>query len=280
MHRSAMHHLVMHHLIMHPHVVHAIAAAVIVHPHIIRGLMAVHGQVTRHVVRAFVRVFRALAAALASRKPKISVITPTWQRARLLLNRCIPSVLAQDYDGPVEHVIVSDGPDKLLEDVPGVVFLDEHRPAPNKGIWARMAGTRLATGDLLAYLDDDNSWRPDHLSLLAAAIEREDVSFAYSRAQCSNGNGCRWQVGCAPPVFGQIDTSLIVHNRGLLETAAWEPSGIPADWHLVNRWLAAGARWAFVPEITMDYYASTPVLAGEALRVFQEGYLRAHQQPA
>lgn len=270
----------MHHLVAHPHVVHAIAAAVVVHPHLIRGLLAVHGHITRHVVRAFIRGLRAATAALLARKPKISVITPTWQRARLLLNRCVPSVLGQSYDGPVEHIIVSDGPDPALEGVPGVVFLDEHRPARNKGIWARIAGTRLATGDLIAYLDDDNSWRPGHLERLAAAIDREDVSFAYSRAQCSNGNGCRWQIGCAPPVFGQVDTSLIVHRAGLLETAAWEPSGLPADWHLVNRWLAAGARWAHVPEITMDYYASTPVLTGEALRTFRDSYFRVHQQPA
>ena len=29
---------------------------------------------------------------------------------------------------------------------------------------------------------------------------------------------------------------------------------IPADWDLVRRWLEAGATWAFVPEVTLDYY--------------------------
>lgn len=265
---------------MHLHVVHTIVAVAVIHPHLVRGLMIAHGHVSRHAVRIAVKALRAATAAILARKPKISVITPTWQRARLLTSRCIPSVLAQSYDGEIEHVIVSDGPDPYLEGVPGVTFLDEHRTAPNRGIRARLAGTRLATGELIAYLDDDNSWRRDHLRLLAAAIESDDASFAYSRAACSNGNGCRWEIGCAPPVFGQIDTSLIVHNRGLLETAAWEPSGRPADWHLVDRWLAAGARWSFVPRITMDYYASTPVLTGDALQAFRDSYLRVHQQPA
>jgi len=265
---------------MHPHAVHAIIAAAIVHPHIIRGLAAMHGHAGRHIARIAVRAVRAATAALLARRPRISVITPTWQRRELLTGRCIPSVLAQDYDGEIEHVIVSDGPDEALAGMPGITFLSEHRAAPNRGIWARIAGTRLATGDLIAYLDDDNAWRPDHLRLLAGAIEREDASFACSRAACSNGNGCRWEIGCAPPVFGQVDTSLIVHRRGLLETADWEPSGRPADWHLVDRWLAAGARWAFVPKITMDYFASTPVLSGEALREFRDSYLRVHQQPA
>lgn len=261
--------------VVHPHVVHALAAAVVVHPHILRGVIASQGHLTRHAVRTLARAVRAVTAAVLARRPKISVITPTWQRARLLLNRCIPSVLAQDYDGEIEQVIVSDGPDSALADVPGVAFLPAHLPAPNKGIWARLAGVRMATGDLIAYLDDDNAWRPQHLRLLEQAIREQDVSFAYSRAQCSNGNGCRWQVGCAPPVFGQIDTSLIVHKRGLLETANWEPSGRPADWHLADRWLQAGARWAFVPEITLDYYASTPPLAGTALDDFRRRYFPA-----
>jgi len=260
---------------MHPHAVHALAIAAVVRPHIVRGLIAVHGHVTRHVIRTLAKAVRAATAALLARKPKISVITPTWQRHRQLTARCIPSVLAQDYDGQVEHIIVSDGPDPGLDGVPGITCLPEHRPAPNRGIWARLHGIRLAAGELIAYLDDDNAWRPGHLRLLAAAIEREDAAFACSRAQCSNVNGCRWEIGCAPPVFGQVDTSLIVHRRALLETATWEPSGRPADWHLVDRWLAAGARWAFVPQVTLDYFSNTPALTGMALEDFRHRYLPA-----
>ena len=237
----------------------ALAAHVAAHPHLVRTAILVHV----HMVRAATKAVRTFTAAVLARRPKISVITPTWQRARLLLTRCIPSVAEQDYDGEVEHVIVSDGPDETLADVPGVVFLPDHRPAANRGIWARLAGTRLATGDLIAYLDDDNAWRRGHLRLLADAIGREDVSFAYSRALCRNGKiGKTWEIGCARPVFGQVDTSLIMHRAGLLETATWQPSGRPADWDLVDRWLEAGATWTHVPEITLDYYArSNPAQA-------------------
>jgi glycosyltransferase involved in cell wall biosynthesis len=241
-----------------PHA-HIVLAAAVAHPHVVRAVIAVHV----HVIRAAARVIRTLVSAVLARRPKISVVTPTWRRHRLLLDRCIPSIQAQDYDGEIEHVIVSDGPDPALEDVPGVVFLDEHREQLNRGIWARLAGTRLATGDLIAYLDDDNAWRPGHLRLLAGAIEREDVSFAYGKALCQDSHAARaWVIGCCQPVFSQIDTSMIVHRAGLLETATWEPSGRPADWHLVDRWLRAGVTWAWVPEITLDYYArSDPGLA-------------------
>jgi len=47
--------------------------------------------------------------------PRVSVITPTWQRHDLLLSRTVPSVQAQRYPS-VEHIIVSDGPDPELKD--------------------------------------------------------------------------------------------------------------------------------------------------------------------
>jgi glycosyltransferase involved in cell wall biosynthesis len=251
------------------------AAAIVTHPHLVHVVVLLHPHVIRLAAKA-VKAIRALSAAILGRKPKISVITPTWKRARLLLNRCIPSVAAQDYDGEIEHIIVSDGPDPALDDVPGVTFLDEHRAAPNRGLWARLAGTRLATGELIAYLDDDNAWRPGHLRLLAGAIEREGASFAYSRAQCQDEHDATWTIGCQPPVFGQVDTSLIVHNAGLLETATWRPSGVPSDWDLVSRWLAAGAAWVHVPEITLDYYFWTRP-AGEEAPEFWSCYFQAIQ---
>jgi GT2 family glycosyltransferase len=45
------------------------------------------------------------------RRPLVSVITPTWQRHELLLE-AIENVRQQTYR-PIEHVIVSDGPDAM-----------------------------------------------------------------------------------------------------------------------------------------------------------------------
>ena len=127
--------------------------------------------------------------------PLISVITPTWQRHDLLLDRCIPSVAAQDYPA-VQHVIVSDGPDNVLagkiagRSCGAVVWdaLPAHDPAARWGHWARLRGLELATGEYIAYLDDDNAFRPGHLAKLAAALDADpSAGFAYSQLMLHNG---------------------------------------------------------------------------------------------
>jgi len=198
--------------------------------------------------------------------PLVSVITPTWQRHDLLLDRCVPSVAAQTYPH-IEHVIVSDGPDqelseraaKVLDSAGGdrLVFryLAGHDPQARWGHWARLRGLELATGDLIAYLDDDNAFRPDHVAKLVAALEENPgAGFAYSQIMM-HGNGGAYVVGVPPPAYGQIDTSAIMHRRGLLESATWRDEGqVTIDWDVVERWLHAGTRWAHVPEVTADYY--------------------------
>ena len=190
------------------------------------------------------------------------MITPTWGRHELLLDRCMPSVAAQTWPR-IEHVIVSDGPDPglrhLLRDALGplVVFaeLPEHDPRARWGHWARLRAAELATGEYICYLDDDNAFRPQHVERLAAALQaRPEAGFAYSQIQM-NRDGQFYFVGADPPAYGQIDTSAIMHRRGLLETATWRDEGqVTIDWDLVERWLQAGVKWAHVPEVTADYY--------------------------
>ena len=210
--------------------------------------LPVHRLILLHVARV-------LAAILLPRRPDISVVTPTWQRHALLTGRCVPSVQAQDCPA-AEHLIVCDGPDPDLPLIAGTtpLMLTEHRVALNRGLAARQFGAQAARGDLIAYLDDDNAWRRGHLGLLADALAASGADFAYSRAFCRNGAGHGYYIGAALPAFGEIDTSLIVHRRELLGRADWQPSRGPADWDLVRRWLDRGARWTFVPEVTLDYY--------------------------
>lgn len=193
---------------------------------------------------------------------RVSVVTPTWQRHSLLFERCMPSVRAQTWP-EVEHVIVSDGPDiPLAAAMAGqrVVYgeLPAHDPHPqNWGSAARNHGLTLASGDLVAYLDDDNEFRPDHLRLLAEALLDTGADFGYARMWTSRG----YQVGSAPPAYGQVDTSILMHRAGLPQRAGmWPTPGTlqgdqhAPDWAVVEAWLAAGATWTHVPVVSVDYH--------------------------
>lgn len=197
--------------------------------------------------------------------PLVSVITPTWRRRKVLTGRCMPSVRAQTWPN-VEHIVVSDGPDPGLRKIVesrGAVYAEvpEHDNSPhNWGSAARNHGYKSAFGDYIAYLDDDNAFRPDHLRLLVEALEAApDVHFAYSRMMTHPREQI---IGWPPPGYGRIDTSLIMHRAGLLETHGfWPVAGAieffdqhAPDWGVVAQWLAAGAKWTHVHEVTVDYW--------------------------
>lgn len=204
----------------------------------------------------------------------VSVITPTWQRHDALLDRCMPSVFSQTYPA-VEHVIVSDGPDRKCAER---VSLDlwrrplKTRPvqfdalfehidgAVDYGSRARNRAIGLAEGEFIAYLDDDNAYRQEHVRLLVdALLANPAADFAYSRMQVHPTGQL---IGSEPPAYGQVDTSLLMHRAGVPQRLGWWP--LPADlqgdkhapdWGVVERWLNAGARWVHVPQVTVDYWS-------------------------
>ena len=192
--------------------------------------------------------------------PLISVITPTWQRHGLLLDRCIPSVAMQDYP-LLEHVIVSDGPDPELGDLLASQSYVVYDQLPVKssqrwGVAARLRALELAKGDLICYVDDDNAFRPQHLTRIAQAMERNpDAGFGYTQIMMHRPDHA-YVVGAPPPALGCIDTSAMFHRASLLELGTWRDDGHQStiDWDLAEQWLQAGAGWEFVPEITADYY--------------------------
>ena len=199
--------------------------------------------------------------------PLVSVITPTWQRHDLLRKRCIPSVKVQTYAHLLEHIVVSDGPDidlvwPLATAQVRYLQLPEHDPSPdNWGSAARNFGYEQARGSLIAYLDDDNAYRPNHVQALAEALlANPEADFAYSQLVTHPQDRV---IGGAEPAYGAIDTSVLMHRAGHLEKFGYWPLAGQVDmcgdqhapdWGVVARWLDAGARWVHVPQVTVDYY--------------------------
>jgi glycosyltransferase involved in cell wall biosynthesis len=200
--------------------------------------------------------------------PLCSIITPTWKRNSLLLNRCIPSVDAQVYPN-VEHLIISDGPDPELAEKMfplqragqrsrWFLQLAEHDPAPHWGHLARSHGIELAAGELIGYVDDDDALRPQHVELLAAALAAHpEAGWACSvMASHRPPDGTVTEIGHGPPSAGNIGTPVIVHRREILEHGTWGPPSALEDWEMVNRWLHVGIPHVKVEEVTVDVWPS------------------------
>ncbi|MCE3238842.1 MAG: hypothetical protein K0R24_1823 [Gammaproteobacteria bacterium] len=106
---------------------------------------------------------------------KISAVIPTCDRPHYLLE-AIQSVRRQTLK-PVEIIVVNNGKAPLPEGRVGndVVILNLE---PYVGVSAaRNAGAKVAKGDLLAFLDDDDKWSSSFLEHLNATLNTENADY-------------------------------------------------------------------------------------------------------
>lgn len=96
---------------------------------------------------------------MSADKKKISVIIPCFNSKKELIERTIKSVYAQNYSN-IELIIVDDGSDEehkcflkeLNREYDFIILFEEHHGVSH----ARNAGTKLATGDYITYIDSDD----------------------------------------------------------------------------------------------------------------------------
>lgn len=218
-------------------------------------------------------------------KPLVSIITPTWQRHSLLMET-IQNVREQTYQD-LEHVIVSDGPDGVLEDLVdeeierydndriarlGYAGLGSEAMVPIRymalgrnwstflprsfGVAPLTVGALMASGEYHLWLCDDERMKPDHVEHLVELIERTGADFVYPHVLMWKPSlpGIAWTIGADPPEYGQITNFL--YRASALQKAMY-CFDIPeaADWNLVRRWMEAGATWAMSDRCTISHRA-------------------------
>ncbi|MBW2076515.1 MAG: glycosyltransferase family 2 protein [Deltaproteobacteria bacterium] len=111
--------------------------------------------------------------------PSVSVIIPTFNRSRRLI-RAIRSVLKQtcrDY----EVIVVDDGSsdDTYQALAPYMTMIRYVRQEVNRGVSAaRNSGIRRAAAPWIAFLDSDDYWLEDKLSVQIAFLERNPSALA------------------------------------------------------------------------------------------------------
>jgi GT2 family glycosyltransferase len=203
-------------------------------------------------------------------RPLVSVITGTWQRHELLLE-LIENIRQQTYR-PLEHVIVSDGPDPDLEDL---IRWNQHTTAPIRFVecgrhWTgelsdSYASAPFAVGQMLArgdyaclWADDERALTPDHITKMVNLIESEGVDFVFPTVEFywHHRPRERMYIGANPPQLGSIThwlyrSSMIEKARGPYRTHV----GRANDWEFIHRAIMGGATWAWLQEVTFSHRA-------------------------
>lgn len=131
---------------------------------------------------------------------RVSVITATTGNARLA--DCVESIRSQTYKN-VEHHIVVDGRNRW-EQVEEILTAAEFPNGTNEFVHIlphptglnRFNGHRiyagysfLVNGDYIAWLDDDNEFKPNHIESLVKLTQENKLDWAYSLRQIVDSEG-------------------------------------------------------------------------------------------
>lgn len=116
--------------------------------------------------------------------PLITVLLPTNGRADVI-GAAIQSILAQDFDD-FELMVVGDGCEDDTEKVvtsfgDGRIRWLSFPKGPGPGYNVRNLALKQARGSIVAFAQHDDLMFPDHLRLLANAMQRKNAMWAYTR---------------------------------------------------------------------------------------------------
>lgn len=204
--------------------------------------------------------------------PLVSVCVTTYNRARLVTQRCLPSILSQTYRC-LEIIVVGDGcTDDTAEAVaalrdPRVRFENLTRrgdyPAEPERRWM-VAGTApmnaalaLCRGDYITHLDDDDEFLPDRIERLTRFAREQQGDFVWHPFWYEESAGV-WRLNeSADLQLGMVTTSAIFYRSWLKHV----PSDVhahlllePGDWNRIRRIKSLGTNCLRYPEPLTRHY--------------------------
>lgn len=205
--------------------------------------------------------------------PLISILMPSYNRPYLMARRSIPSVLAQTYAN-WELLVVSDGlrNGSVARVVRGfgdrrIRYHEIARPDYSEfdararwfvaGAAARNRAEELARGDVIALLDDDDEFFPNHLLDCVNALNETGADLCYGNVVLADPNLGRHQPDyldwSEPETRRLFVEENVIYTPSVAYTAAWRNVPYPEDGVVAadhGKWLAmraAGARFTSVP---------------------------------
>ena len=198
----------------------------------------------------------------------VSVVIPTHNR-REKCKRAIESVLAQDTSDSIEIIVVDDasqdGTSGYLAELFGNRIIILRTDVRHPGI-ARNVGAKHASGHYLAFLDSDDVWTHDKLSVQLELLGRTGARWTYADAvrpngilwrsrNCANNRFNRLMMACAWNLFPTptlvVERELFVQVGGFSESPQLR---ICEDYVLTLRLTlkTPGVRWNLTPLAHLD----------------------------
>jgi glycosyltransferase involved in cell wall biosynthesis len=202
--------------------------------------------------------------------PRVSAVVATRDRPELL-RRSLEAILGQRYPGELECVVVFDQSEPNLPDldVPENRELRAVTNVRSPGLaGARNSGTEAATGELVAFCDDDDVWLPDKLRLqvpLLRSAERAVVASCGLRIKYEGRSVVRLPDD-QPVTFRDLlrsrraeihPSSVVVRREDLLGRVGLVDEHLPGSYAEDYEWLLRATRHGdvvSVPKPLLDVY--------------------------
>lgn len=196
---------------------------------------------------------------------RVTIITATYKRPKEL-ERAIKSVNAQTYED-WEHIIVSDGKSKKNKEIAGK-YADKRR----KYIEIKHSGSdakpkneaiRQATGEYIAYLDDDNEYLPGFLETMMTEIDIGEDDVVYADMRIFKKGDTEGERAIAMDFDAQfllnrsfIDNNSVVHRKECVEYIGGWDETLPRfkDWNIFVRMSKAGFKFRHIPIYLTKYH--------------------------
>lgn len=121
----------------------------------------------------------------------VACIVPTYRRPEQLI-LAVESILRQTFTDFVVIVIDDGGGLPPLPQDPRLFAASLSRNSAVLGI-VRNVGIRVSRSKYIAFLDDDNTWTPEHLTLTVKALE-EGADFVYSSIRRLLSSGTQFDI--------------------------------------------------------------------------------------
>lgn len=156
--------------------------------------------------------------------PLVSIVIPTRNREHLL-KRAVNSVLNQTFTN-YEIIIIDDFSDNQVTDNKGLIKYEKikiiRHSEQKGGSAARNTGIRNASGDFIAFLDDDDEWMPPKLEQQVQLFKnsKKNTALIYTGVKVIDENNSNYVKVMVPSIRGEKTFEKLLEKNYLGTTSS------------------------------------------------------------